>query len=494
MNKRICRFLTPMVAGGLLFVPLVPVLRAAEPIDLIPAESLLCWYGRPLPDAPPASDEPSTIQTLWELGTRIAAQPIDRGTRLSLRMAEMFGLLVRHTHAVALIDAQSRPLASDPQARRVDRLRFALVVQTGGQSEPFLRIIQKAVNEQTSSGEATLSAERAGRWEYQVLRDRRLPDWSAIAWGQIGEFFVLTVGPNVWPQLAAVAAGEEPGVSGDAWYAVARGSRGPAALIEIFVAAREIQTRLDPFVNDRASGFFRAWDAPDLEKAHWAIGLEGRALYCAAEFQIAGQTVRRLYADPAARDPRLLAMVPDGARYAVFDLPMGEFLPRFFRGLLACEDARVQREVDERWTQIQREHGFDVDRDLLAHLGRHVILHNDPPHPLRLPFALTVLIEVRDEPAAIRRTVDRFCMAWSAALAGTATQPARSPPFTLHQDADGVWFLRIGPKNQNWFGLAGPAWITTERFLIVSWSPVALREYLDKLPEDERRPARLNSE
>jgi hypothetical protein len=27
-------------------------------------------------------------------------------------------------------------------------------------------------------------------------------------------------------------------------------------------------------------------------------------------------------------------------------------------------------------------------------------------------------------------------------------------------------------------GLAGPAWITTDRFVIVSWSPLALREYL----------------
>lgn len=467
---------------------------AREPIELIPAGSMLCWQGRPAPDTGPGTSQPTTLQTFLEVGARLAAGPLDSGTRLNVRMAEMLGLMIRYPHAVALIDARAMPTATDPTSRRVDRLRFAMVVQVGDQAEPFLRIIQKAVNEQTDSGAATLVSGRAGRWTYQELRDQRLPEWAVIAWGQIEGYFVLTVGSKVWADVAAVAAGDEPSLAADPWYAVARATRRRSAFVEIFVAAREIQERLDPFVDGRASGFFRAWEAGDMRQAHWALGHEGRALYCVAHFRMGDSgapgeetTVQRVFADPDVRDPQVLATIPPGARYAIFNVPVGQFLTRFFRGLVACQGAEARANVERIWSETQVQHGFDAEQGLLAHLDQRIVLHNDPPHPLGLPLAVTTLIEIRDEPDTVRRTLETMCVAWRAALDEVVSRGGAPPPFTLHRDEDGMWYLRYGPAGPDWLGLAGPAWIVTDRFIILSWSPLALREYLQKVPAEVTR-------
>lgn len=485
------------IAAGL--VGSAAVAPAREPLDLVPAETLLCWHGRPLPGSVPLSEQPSAIQTLVELGTRIAGRSLDPKARLGLRTLELLGLTVRYPHALALIDARARPLEPGSDSRRVDRLRLALIVQTGPRArgspddpagappqEPFLRLIQKTVNEQVPaesarSGGTTLVTREVAGWTCQELRDQRLPAWCVLAWGQIDECFVLTLGEGVWPAVAAVAGGQARALSQDSWYRAAREPRSREALIEILVAAHEIQQRLDPFVHGRASAFFQAWEAGRLEQACWALGYEDRALFCAARFRVGDQTVERVYADPRERRPDLIRTVPPEAHYAVFRLPVERFLHRFFAGLLAVQSAEARANIERVWAEIRAEHDLDADRDLLAHLGEHIVLHNDPPHPLRLPLAVTALIEIRDDPARVRRTLETICSAWRARIDAAAARAERPPDFTLQRDDDGIWYLRFGP-------LAGLAWTVTDRFIVSSWSPHALREYLARAGDRAGRP------
>lgn len=476
-----------------------------EPVDLIPAQSMLCWYGRPLPGMPAGDaggESPSTLQTLLELGARIVGSgggALPKEAQLNVRMAEMFALVVRYPHAFALIDTAARPTETDPTARRVDRLQFAVAVRLGETAaeaqdavEPFLRVIQKAVNEQTNQGAATLAQKCAGDWSYQELRDQRLPDWAVIAWGLIDEHFILTVGAGVWPAIAAVAGAEEPALTHAPWYIVARGKTRNTALIEIFVAVKAIQERLDPFVDGRASALFGTWSSEPIQQAYWAIGFEERAMYCRAALrqpddEQGSRTMHRLYADPQPRAPHLLATIPDNAKFAVFQVAAGRLLPRFFGSLLAMQGPAARSNIERIWREIQQTHDFDVERDLLANLGRHIVMHNDPPHPLHLPLAITTLIEIERNPADVRRTLERFCAAWQATLDDVAQRAALAPaeknppPFTLHRDPDGVWYVRFNLAGPRWLGLAGPAWTVTDRFIIVSWSPLALREYLDRV-------------
>ena len=75
------------------------------------------------------------------------------------------------------------------------------------------------------------------------------------------------------------------------------------------------------------------------------------------------------------------------------------------------------------------------------------------------------------------------------ALEDAAARSGQPPPLRLEHDSDGVWYLRFGLPGPEWMGLAGPAWTVTPRYLVLSWSPMALREYLDKVGEAVRGPA-----
>lgn len=449
-----------------------------SPLDLVPAEALLCWYGEALPDAPPPGTDSTTLQALLELGTRYAAGGGDSQARFGLRVAEMFTHMIRHPHALALIDARAVPVAGAPESRRVDRLRAALVVQCGSHMEPFLRIVQKAVNEQTNAGTGTLTAHESHGWRYQELRDARLPEWTVVAWGQIDGFFVLTVGAEVWPLIAATAAGERVSLSRDPWYAAARGRGEDPALIEIFVGAEGLRERLDDVLEGRASAFFAAWEAESLTRAHWALGFRERALYCHAHFLVGEETRRRVYADARVSNPVLLATVPPEARYAVYEVPIGRLLPQFFSGLVALQGPKERANIERLWAEIQQQHEFNLERDLLPHLGDRIVLHNSPPHPLRFPLATTILIQIRSEPATVQRAVERFCRAWQATIIAATQQSGVRPPLVLQRDTDGVWFVRFQTGGADWFGLAGPAWTVTDRYIVASWSPLALRQYL----------------
>lgn len=446
---------------------------AREPIEVVPADALLCWYGRPHIDISPDPNADSDWNALLDLGVRLAGAPLDAQARVVLRSMEMLNAWIRYPHALALIDTAAKSTVTNPEAKRVDRMRFVLVARTDGKNERFLRIIQKAVNEQTDAGQANIKRCAAGDWRYDELRDKRLPEWCVISWGQIDDLFVFTVGEDVWPLIAAIAGGERASLATDPWNAAARSKHGASAMIEIFVAMNEIRGRLDPFLSNRATEFFKAWRAENIDQAHWALGFKGRALYCDTHFRTGDETTARLFADPDESDPRLLATIPEDARYAIYRVRMGDVFPRLVQSVIATRDPDEQQRIARTWAQIEKEHGIHAQRDLLDQLGESIVLHNDPPHPLRLPMAMTSLTEITGDARRVRDTIDRACGKLKDAIDEAAAE-GKNPPISFQHGSDGVWSLNFGP-------LAGPAWIVTDRFVITSWSPFALRAYLQKI-------------
>jgi hypothetical protein len=481
-----------------------------DPLRVIPAQCMFCWRGQPLPGCAPVTDQQPTLVTLAELWARLAGRPLDRRAQLAARILEAFELLSHRSHAMAFLAldevaaasptatapadpaaaATSKPvnLAADPEV-----VRFALVLARQGDSKLYRQFVKRILDEQTDERHANLQLRQAESWKFQELRDQRLPDWCTICWGDLDEYFVFTIGPDVWPAVAATAAGRTPALSQDPWILAARqevrkaSQRPPAASaasalvapnqpqIEIFGDVRKLRDRLDPLVGERATAFAKAWHIDDAERTFWGLGLQGRALYCLASFLTPrGETLTRLYADPRASDPRWLAAIPADAHYAIYRVPVGEIVPRFFGGLYALRGKEVRAEAEALWARVQTEYGFNAQRDILDHLGNTVILHNDPPHPLQIPLAVTVLLEIRDQPATVRQSVEKICAAWQAALDRAVRETGIPSPGTLQHDDDGIWYVQFGP-------LAGPAWTVTERFFISSWSPAALRAYLDKV-------------
>lgn len=452
---------------------LVATLAAAarEPIDFIPADALLCWVGRPLPDTTPLEDQPSTLSALVDLGARIAGQPLPEKASVTMRMLEAVTVMIRYPHAAAILDARAIPLVDDPDGRKVDQLKIVIVIEDRGHADRIRRIIQRAVNETTDATTATLETRTSGAWRYQELRDRRLADWWAVAWGEIDDHFILTFGKDVWPRIAATARGESEAISADPWVRTVRARRGKDAVIEILAQMRAIRERLDPHVQNRAGAFLRAWNADDVDRTHWALGFESRAMYCEASFLSGSATTTRIFADPGERDERLLAAIPATARYAIYRLSAAEMFERFFSGMLATRNAAQRQRISELWERIQREVGVDVRRDLLANLGEFWVMHNYPQHPLHIPLAMTTLVEIRGDSSAVAAFVERVCEAWKSAETRYYEETGELLPVLINRERDGIWYVQLGI-------IAGPAWTVTDRYIVTSWSPIALRGYL----------------
>lgn len=454
---------------------------AREPVDFIPADALLCWIGRPLPDTAPLDEQPSTLSTLIDLGARIAGQPLPEKASVSMRMLEAVTVMIRYPHAAAILDARAIPLVDDPDGRKVDQLKIVIVIEDRGHADRIRRIIQRAVNETTDATTATLETRTSGAWRYQELRDRRLADWWAVAWGEIDDHFVLTFGADVWPRIAATARGEQQALAADPWVRSVRERRGKDAIIEIVAQMRAIRERLDPHVQNRATAFLRAWNADQVDRTHWALGFEGRAMYCEASFLTGRETSTRIFADPAERDERLLAAIPATARYAIYKLSAGETFERFFSGMLATRNAAQRKRIAELWEQIQRDVGVDVRRDLLENLGDFWVMHNYPQHPLHIPLAMTTMAEIRGNPAVVAAFVERVCQAWKAAETRYYEETGELLPVLINREGDGIWYVQLGI-------IAGPAWLVTDRYIITSWSPIALRGYLQSVGTAAGKP------
>ncbi len=386
-----------------------------------------------------------------------------------------------------LLDARvSRP--EGQVSARVESLDLALVVRSDGDSAPLRRLIQRVVNDYVDASTARLAVEKCEGLTFQELRDERLPAWARFAWGDIGPHFVVTIGDGAWQRIAAVSARRRPALDADEWLRAARGEWRGRALIEIFGDLASIRARLDEAVERRVSEFLAAWDASELDRAYWALGFEHNALFSAATLRWPDRTERRMFADPGSTPPEAAAFIPDAARYAIYDLPPRRLLPALSTSLLATRNEQLRASVLRYWRKVTAEQQIDVQRDLLDQFGSRVILHNSPPHPLRIPGAMTIVLPIAGDARRVRAALDRLGRGWAAELAALREAGRYAAPFELQRDADGVWFVQ--------FGLAGPAWVVSDAALIVSWSPTALREYLAWLgtqPAASTRPMRPGS-
>ncbi|RMF79112.1 MAG: hypothetical protein D6744_09400, partial [Planctomycetota bacterium] len=449
---------------------------APSPLDLVPADVLFCWKGAPPPE-PQADAAPSALGVGIRMLSHVFSDVLTPGQRLTIRLLEAFGEVIRYPFAIAVVDASAVPKRPGSVSVRLEQLKMALVIDTGGDHTRFAKIIQRILSETTDAGTARLDAKRAGGRPFQEFHDSRSPAWCQVAWGAIDRYFVVTLGEGVWPMIAAVADGERTAISREQWSAEFRARRQTPPLIEVILDADGLRRRLDAVTGDRASAFFAAWDASDLQRAYWTLGFEGRALYNEAAFLIDGRTVHRVYADPTVDDPEYVGTVPDNMRYAIYRISLDRFLPRLIGGIVATRGAKDQRATAEWWRRVQEQYGFDAERDVLANMGDTIILHNDPPHPLRIPLCVTGLFEIRDNPEHTVRTIEKMCAAWQENLRRQAERDHIERPLVVTHDDDGVWYLELP------WAVNGLAWTFTDRYVITCWSPEALREYLERAPD-----------
>ena len=466
---------------------------APKPItDLLPADSLVVYIARPdrYPSAPAPASQPASAASevtgasaIAQILAFLSASGLvaEEGQALA-DAAVALPLLGEFEHCIALLDVSCRvlrPASSQPDSPdrdeadvslRLDKLQCAIVFRTAGRQRAVLDQLNRIIGRYTNAEVANLHEQSVGDYKYQRLVDSRLPVWATWEWGRIDDFFVVCFGDGAFEAVAKAASKKSPRLSDSEWFRSASvKTDGDQALVQGYIALADLEKRLGEAASRRYARVLETLGAEKMSHDMWTIGLEGRALCWYRCFRRDDQDFLRRYSDPKVFSPEHRRIIPETAGYyAVIKLPtrwLVDNLPRAW--VAARSDAETWARI---WQRLEEETGVDLDGNLINHLGQNVIVFDYPPHPLRIPFAVTIAFEI-DSREPVQVAVNALLTAWSRYLDDRAKRSAGSlvRVKVLHAQ-DGVWYLQAG--------ILGPALKVTDRYVVLSWSPQALREAL----------------
>lgn len=464
-------------------------------VELIPADCAVAYMARPyFGGATSGQDEPPGKQLAAILTILNAGGLIPDEGQVYADIAARLPLLGRYEHAVALLDVSSRvlrepakPAASRPGggattaqpgaervSLRLERLRVAVILRTGGDNRDAIAHMNHVLGRYTNEDVADVTRGRAGAYEYERLKDDRLTGWAVCEWGAVGDFFVVCFGEGTFERIADAASGKRPALSADAWYQkAAQATRGTAAQAQWYLGFARLEECLQPVAGERYGKVRAALHATGMTRDLWTVGREGRATTWLRYYRRNSEDVLRVYSDPESAPERLRRIIPAEAKnYAIIKVPTRWLVDNLPKAWLAAQsEVHVQR-VNEVWDRLERQTGIDIGGSLIKHLGEHVVIFDYPRHPLEVPFALTVGIEI-DDAKAVETALDALLSAWGKYLDQRAERRSSALlRMYVKKDKDGVWYLQAG--------ILGPALKVTERFIVISWSPHALREALGR--------------
>lgn len=485
------------VAVGLTLVPPLGSQAAERQIsDLVPADSLIVYMARPYArlaqtTQPGPGDAQtgatSTIATILAFLNASGLIP-DEG-QVFADIAAALPLLGRFEHAIVLLDISSRivrPSPSDddgspqPVSLRLKQLQAVVLLRTNGQHRAVLDHLNRIIGRYTNDEMARLRVEEVGGYTYQRLVDQRLPGWAVWEWGRLDDFFVVSFGEGAFERIAKAYTGHSPRLSEDEWFKAATiKTHGHRALAQGFIALSRLEKRLGNVTRGRHTRVIAALDADNMSHDLWTIGLQGRALTWYRCYRRNGRDVTRSYSDPSTYPPHHQRLIPDEAgHYAIIKVPTRWLVDNLPRAWTAAQSESHVEAWARVWQRLEQETGIDIDGNLIKHLGENVIIFEYPPHPLRIPFALTIAFEI-DDREEVQIAIDALLGAWGRYLDERAKRKGTTlVRVTVHHDKDGVWYLQAG--------ILGPALKVTDRYLVLSWAPQALRDALTYIEPPQR--------
>lgn len=473
---------------GIGFAPIAAHAQERPILSLIPADSAVVFTAKRHADwsdpAPAGSGGASESSTGGQLGAILTflntSGLIPREGQVFADIAARLPLLGRYEHALTLLDVSSRIIRREGASKddpsfslRLEQLHVAAVFRTGGQNKEVLSHLERIVGRYTNSELAELSTQRIGDHSYQRLVDRRMDDWAVWEWGRLDEFYVITFGRGTFARVAHVFDGQAPNLNEDEWFRRASAAtRGDRALARWFISLARIEQDLANIAGERYRRVIRAIGAENLSHDLWTIGRDGRALSWFRFFRRDGKDQLHAYSDPAKYPSALKRLVPGPAkRYAIINVPtrwLVDSLPNAW--LQAQSEGHIQR-IQAAWERLESETGIDIGKNLIDHLGKNVVIFDYPQHPLKIPIACTVAIEIGNR-KAVETALDALLGAWSRYLDEGAKRKGTTL-VRLHvrrDESDGIWYIQAG--------ILGPALKVTDGFLVISWSPTALRDAL----------------
>ncbi len=476
------------IVTSILVAAILPVGASAEGrsvASLVPADCLVLYAAKPYtvlapPTTQTASSQPGNLMSVASVISFLNASGLlpDEGQVFADIVATM-PLLGRFEHALILLDISSKLVETENESHvgddfslRLNNLQTAVIFRTNGQNSAILEQLKLVINRYTNKEVAKLTRETVAGFSYQRLVDSRLIGWAVWEWGRLDDFFVISFGRGAFERIADTYAGKAKSLSQDDWFkAATTRTKCDQATAQWFIAFTRLKERLGAVTEGRVSKVTAALDAEGMTHDLWTIGREGRALSWYRCYRRGGQDVVRRYSEPARYAAQHRRIIPDAAEHiAVIQMPtrwLVDNLPKAWLDAQSESNADKWRKV---WQRLEQETGLDINGNLMSHVGQNVVLFDYPPHPLNIPFAITVAIEI-DDRKAVGTAVGARLEAWGRYLDERAERNQTTlVRMKVKRADDGIWYLQAG--------ILGPALKVTDQYVVLSWSPEALRNAL----------------
>lgn len=478
--------MAPMPASGDAITDLVPanamVMYAARPYSFLNASTPTTTTSGP--------DEATQVPISSIIAFLNAAGLIPGEGQVYADIATALPLLGRFEHAVVLLDISTQVIERKVEEEnaspapnailRLNQLQAAVIFHTGSEDQAVLEQLNRVIGRYTNRQVAKLTSHEVSGFKYQRLADDRVKDWAIWEWGKIGDYYIVAFGDGAIERIIDVHTGKSGSMSTDPWYVkAAEKTKAKTSLAHWFVGFSRLKDRLGDAAEGRVAKVAAALEASDMTHDLWAVAHEGRALAVRRCYRRSGEDIVRSYSEPSGYASHYLNIVPPKARrLAILNVPTRWLVDNLPRAWVASQSESNVRKWRTAWERLNEEKGIDISANLIDHLGDTVVVFDYPEHPLKIPFALTVAIEIND-PRAVRIATDALLDAWGQYLDDRAernkTVLVRAK---VRHEEDGVWYLQLG--------ILGPAMKVTDRFLVVSWSPQALRDALKFIEPQDR--------
>ncbi len=479
-----------LCAAALCCLP--PVANAQEPniISLVPADTTVAYIAKPYDEPEPhghATTQPSappkpTVSIAAIIDFLNAGGLIPNEGQVFADIASALPLLGRFEHAMILLDVSSRMIRTKTEpgkpdsgeiSLRLKELQCAVILRTHGEHQMVLRQLNRIINRYTNKEVARLETQRASGFKYQRLTDERMPGWAVWEWGRLDDFFVVTFGSGAFEKIAATYKHTAPSLYEAEWFRQATiKTKGDSAVAQVFIAFSQLEQQLGTAAQGRHTKVVKAIGADMMTHDLWTVGREGRALRCYRCYHRNGEDKVIRYSDPANYPVRHRRIIPpDAERYGIITVPTRWLVDNLPRAWMA---AKAQSTIDKWtriWDRLEQETGVDINGNLINHLGETVVFFDYPPHPLNVPLTYTIAIEI-DDRQPVKMSIDTLLSTWSRYLDREAERKGTTlVRVKVLQDNDDIWYLQAG--------ILGPALKVTDKYIVISWSPQALRDALE---------------
>ncbi len=447
---------------------------AARPSKLADALKLLAFL----------SDRASHVGLLSELETC---------SRMWLDTFAVLPLVLEFPHSLALLDAQARPRADG--GHELAGLHAALILHTRGVNEKIEQRIQHLLNTYTNTDATSLTVESADGHTAYTLRDRRLPEWASITWGRVGDYFAVTVGDGTYQRIVRTIRKRRTGnlpptkrsrsLAADAWFAKAvglarpggptgRGGVSGVGSVAWLVQFTELKRNADASLSAKIERVQAALGLGRAERGLWTAGRTGRAVEIHGVLRRDGRNEVNVIAGAELAKTLDDGAVPEEASgYAVLDCNPRTVLRGLREAYLASKSPHARQGSRAFWRDLEARADVSIEQDIFANLREPLVIHDYPPHALRIPLAWTILLPIEGDAETLRGRIDRFMTTAQSMLDVEGPLQLRHDEVAAPGMVGGLWYVQ--------YGLVGPALTVTDRWLVISFSPHAVRENVERL-------------